>query len=416
MRHDGADPVRVLFFGDTPHRLAGAQRSLLAALTRIGAHGVEPLVIFPGPGAVEEAYRAARVPTRIVEAPPSLLLFNKRLLALGPRQRAELLVREHLPYTRRLARLIRDEGYRAVHFNTSRGILIAGPAAKLARRATVLHLRGAPEGFGRGFWGAAQLLANRIVLVARALEPGVFPPFRRRCAVVYNGVVEQPARDRVAARQAIAARLGQPALAGSDETLFVAVSSLTPFKGLHHLLTAAATLRARGVRARYVLAGGGGDTRYEAWLRARCTALGLDDVVHIVGFVPDPLALMAGADAVVVPSVHREQLALGGDTIDVHGTEGLPRSILEALSLGVPVVATRVQGVVEQLEDGVTGRIVPPSDPDALADALAQVAADPAWRDAASRARAVSRPARFTVDAAAAGLAGVLRAAVEARS
>ncbi len=408
--HTGA-LVRVLFFGDTPHRLAGAQRSLLAALTRIGSHGIEPLVIFPGPGAVEEAYRAAGVPTRIVDAPPALLLFNKRLLAMSTRQLAEVLVRALAPYTRRLARLIRDEDFRAVHFNTSRGILLAGPAAKLARRATVLHLRGAPEGFGRGFWAIAQLLATRIILVARALESGISPPFRRRTVVVYNGVVEQPPRDRVAARRALGERIGRSDLASSDETLFVAVSSLTPFKGLHHLLAAANILRERGVRARYVLAGGGGDTRYERWLLARRAALGLDDLVHVLGFVPDPLSLMAGADAVVVPSVHHERLELDGEVLDVHGTEGLPRSILESLSLGVPTVSTRVQGVVEQIDDGVTGLIVPPSDPLALADALVRVASDPAWRVAAGQAGRETARTRFTVDGAAAGLAAALRSA-----
>ncbi|KAB2899984.1 MAG: glycosyltransferase family 4 protein [Kofleriaceae bacterium] len=404
--------VRVLFFGDTPHRLAGAQRSLMAALTRIGRHGIEPLVIFPGPGVVEEAYRAAGIPTRLVAAPPSLLLFNRQIQAKTPRERAELVLRELVPYTGRLARLIRDEAFEAVHCNTSRGMLIAGPAAKLARRATVLHLRGAPEGFGRGMWLAAQLLATRIVLVAHALEDGIDRPFRRRAVVVHNGVVEQPERDRIAARRALADRMGRPILADSDETLFVAVSSLTPFKGLHHLLDAAVMVRERGVRARYVLAGGGGDERYEAWLRRRITTLELDDIVDAIGFVPDPLRIMAAADAVVVPSVHRERFDLDGELLDVHGTEGLPRSILESLSLGVPPIATRVQGVVEQIEDGETGLIVPPSDPRALADALVRAATDPAWREAAAtRGRETAR-SRFTVDHSAAGLAAALRDAV----
>jgi len=405
--------VRVLFFGDTPHRLAGAQRSLMAALTRIGPHGIEPLVLFPGPGVVEEAYRSAGIATRLVPAPRSLLLFNRQIQAKSTRERAELVVRELAPYTLRLARIIRDEGFEAVHCNTSRGMLIAGPAAKLARRATVLHLRGAPEGLGRGMWLAAQLLATRIVLVAHALQDGVDPPFRRRAIVVHNGVVEQPARDRVAARRALAERLQRPALAGSDEPLFVAVSSLTPFKGLHHLLDAAVIVRERGLAARYVLAGGGGDERYEAWLRRRVTALGLDEIVHLIGFVADPLNVMAAADAIVVPSVHRERFDLDGEILDVHGTEGLPRSILESLSLGVPPIATRVQGVVEQIDDGTNGLIVPPSDPRALAEALVRAARDPSWREAAGEAGRRTARDRFTVDHAAAGLAAALRAAVE---
>jgi glycosyltransferase involved in cell wall biosynthesis len=73
------------------------------------------------------------------------------------------------------------------------------------------------------------------------------------------------------------------------------------------------------------------------------------------------------------------------------------------------VVASRVAGVVEQVEDGVTGLIVSPGDPDALADALAGAAADPAWREAAGRAGRERVRACFSVGAAAAGLAAVLR-------
>jgi glycosyltransferase involved in cell wall biosynthesis len=214
----------------------------------------------------------------------------------------------------------------------------------------------------------------------------------------------------------LAARIGVPGLATSDDALFVSLSSFTPFKGLHHLLSTAAILRDRGVRAHYVLAGGGGDASYERFVLARRSELGLDDIVHVLGFVADPLAVLAAADAAVLPSVDHEQLVIDGVTHDVHGTEGLPRTILEALSLGVPVVATRVQGVVEQIEDGKTGRIVPPSEPAAFADALAAVASDPAWREAAGVAGRKTAHERFTVDAAARGLASVLRSLGGARA
>lgn len=401
--------MRVVFFLETPHRLAGAQRSLMTALTRIAAHGVDPLVVFPGTGIVEETYRAAGIPTRVVVAPPSLLLFNKRVLQLNAVERARLLATEHVPYTRTLAKLFRAERAAAVHFNTARGILIGGVAARLAGKPTLLHLRGAPGGFGRSLWLAAQALADRIVMVARSLEPTLSTPFRRRGRVVYNGVVEQPARDRMASRRALAERIGAPELAGSDVPLFVSLSSLTAFKGLHHLLTAAARLRDRGIDAHYVLAGGDSDREYVTFLMRRRAELDLEAIVHVLGFVPDPLTVLAGGDVAVLPSVEREHLMIDGTLHDVVCAEGLPRTILEALSLGVPVVATRVQGVVEQIDEGRTGLIVPPSDPDALADALERAAMDPGWREAAGADGVATARSRFSLDAAAAGLARVLR-------
>jgi glycosyltransferase involved in cell wall biosynthesis len=404
--------VRALFFVETPHRLAGAQRSLLAQLSRISAHGIDPLAVFPAPGVVEEAYRAAGVPTKVLQAPPSLLLFNKKLLTYSASRRALVLVREILPYSIRLARLIRDGRHDVVHFNSARGVLIGALGAKLARRPTVMHVRGSPDGVSRSLWNAAELLADRIVLVARALEVSVGERYRARCTVVHNGVDVPTPRDRIAARAALAGRIGRPNLATSDQVLFVSLSSVVPFKGLHHLLTAAAELRDRGVRAHHVFAGGGGDERYHDFILARRRELGLEDIVDIVGFVPDPLAMLAAADALVLPSVWSETLAIDGEVIDVKCTEGLPRSILEALSLGVPVVATRIVGVGEQIDDGVTGWMVPPSDPKALADAMEKVALDPSWRDRAGAAARAVALARFTVDKAAAGLAAVLHGVV----
>jgi glycosyltransferase involved in cell wall biosynthesis len=398
--------VKVVFFGDTPHRLAGAQRSLLASLRPIAAHGIEPLVVFPAGGTVVDAYREAGVPVRILEAPPVYGAFNKQVLGMSAARRATTLANEVLPYCRALAGVVRDAGAAAMHFNTPRGILSAGVAAKLARVPAVLHVRGAPEGFGKGLWLAAQVLATRIVLVTRALEGSVAAPFRPRCRVVWNGVDVPPPPDRAVARAGLGRRLG---VTLGGETVFVSLSSLTPFKGLHHLLDAAAILRRRGVTARFVLAGGGGDSEYEAFVRRRRDELGLAQVVHLLGFVPDPLAVLAGGDALVLPSVDREQLDLGGRPVEVHGTEGLPRSILEAMSLGLPVVATRVQGVVDQVEEGRTGLIVPSGDAGRLAAGLEQAARDPAWREAAgARGREVVA-ARFTVDAAALGLAEALR-------
>lgn len=402
-----SSPLRALFFVEVPHRVAGAQRSLLAAVRELPALGVEPLVVFPGEGMCVDAFRAAGVRVLVLPAPPSLLVFGKKLLRLGAVGRARVLVAEVLPYARRLAAVARRERADVLHFNTPRGILAGGVAARLARRPAVLHLRGGVP-FGGALWLAAQLLADRIVLVAKALRREVSPRFRGRCRVVYNGVAVERG-DRGAARAAAARAFGVPA---AGEPLFVALSSLVPFKGLHHLLEAAARARAAGLEARYVLAGTGEDPEYEAWLRGRCSALGLDDAVRFAGYLSDPLSLLAAADALVLPSVERERLALGpGQLREVRGNEGLPRSVLEAMALGVPVVASEVAGVAEQVEHGVTGLLVPPGDAAALAGALLAVAQGGGLRASAARRAPELAEERFSVAAAGRGLAEVLREA-----
>ncbi|MBD5829357.1 glycosyltransferase family 4 protein, partial [Janibacter melonis] len=117
---------------------------------------------------------------------------------------------------------------------------------------------------------------------------------------------------------------------------------------------------------------------------ARTRALGLDDVVTWLGARPqdEVLALLRQADVFVAPCV------VGADG----NADGLPTVILEAMAVGTPVISTAVTGIPEVVRgtvaDPVTGVLLEPGDPRALADALRAVAADAFPRaDVARRAR-----------------------------
>ena len=81
----------------------------------------------------------------------------------------------------------------------------------------------------------------------------------------------------------------------------------------------------------------------------------------ILGYRPDAPRLTAAADLFVLASHH----------------EGIPVAVMEALAAGVPVVATRVGGLAEAIDDGTSGRLVPVRRPELLADAIVELAADP---------------------------------------
>jgi glycosyltransferase involved in cell wall biosynthesis len=400
--------MRALFFGDVPHRIAGAQKSLLSAVLKARQFGLDPAMVFPAEGAFEQKCRGEGLRVHVLPGPPSFSVFGKALLRKSKAEQLAVVVRETLPYARRFARLIEQERAEIVHYNTARGIILAGWGAHLAGRNTVMHQRGSVA-IGRLYWLAAQALADWILLVARALTPEVFPSMRPRASVLYNGVnVDVPIVPRGLARAALAQQLGGAIDLSGDAPLFVSLSSPAPFKGLHYLLDAAALARQRGVRALYVCAGeprGGG---YSTWLANKRDALGLRDTVAFVGFVEDTHALLCGADALVLPSVEHERIEADGEVYEDRSNEGLPRSILEAMAAGIPSIASAIAGVSEQIEDGKNGLLVPPKDTAALANAIERVARDATLRARCGAAAREVVAARFRVDDAAKGLTEAL--------
>ena len=105
-----------------------------------------------------------------------------------------------------------------------------------------------------------------------------------------------------------------------------------------------------------------GEGPERASLEALAARLGVAARVVFAGAVADPLDLVSESDVFVLPSL----------------SEGLPMSILEAWSLGTPVVASRAGGIPEAVEDGRNGLLVPARDPEALADAVNAVLSNPA--------------------------------------
>ncbi len=166
------------------------------------------------------------------------------------------------------------------------------------------------------------------------------------------------ARDVAVVRHIVAGGSAAPPIRTDGPLHVVCVARLERYKGIDVLLHAAATARAAGVDFRLQLVGDGSERKS---LMTLARTLGLTDVVFLGALAPAAVTTaLHAADVMVLPS----------------RGEGLPVSIVEAMSNGRPVLATRAGGTAEVVQDGVTGLLVDPERPDQLADALSQLAAD----------------------------------------
>ena len=286
----------------------------------------------------------------------------------------------------RLARLIRKLRPDVVHTHTAKAGAVGRTAALLAwpRRPVVVHtFHGHVL---RGYFGTGGTLVFRAIetLLARASDRliAVSPEVRdelvalhvaprERFSVVRLGIELEPRVHFEGDPAEVRRRHGIP------EGKFVVgwFGRMTAVKRTDDLLTMLAGVRERGVDALLLLVGDGDDRER---LEQRAHDLGLARSCLFLGYQEDVAPWYAICDAVVLTSA----------------SEGTPVTIIEALAAGRPVVATKVGGVPDVVDEGETGFLVRPHDTHALAERLEILAGDPVRRRAMGdlgRARMLER-------------------------
>jgi len=284
-----------------------------------------------------------------------------------------------------LISLIRRERPSIVHTHTSKAGFIGRLAAVIARVPAVIH-----QPHGHVFYG---YYGPRRTAVFTALERRAARWTDRIITLTDRGSAEHLARGIGRAAQYVAVPSGVPtaelraaapprALArerlGLDpgEVVVVGLGRLVPIKGFDLLVRALPSLVAGIPSARVLLVGDGAE---RAHLDAIAGSLGVTERLRLTGGTADVTTYLAAADIVAVPSRN----------------EGMGRVIVEAMALGLPVVATAVGGIPDVVADGECGRLVEPENVDALATALTELGRDPGLRRklgevAAERAEAFS--------------------------
>ncbi len=300
----------------------GGQRQVLLLAQELARFGVDQLAITTRGSRLATELAQASVPTRAVGwragLSPSALVAAVVASRSGPT---------------------------IIHAHDAHALTLAGLASVVTGARFVVTRRVDFPLRRTGFWARASAViaiseAVRRILIADGIDPG-------RISVVHSGIDIDGAAKVTAG--AIRADLGLP----TTGLLAVSVAALVAHKDHHTLLKAAALLRNRFPDLHWAIAG---DGILRAELERQARELGIAAFIHFLGHVAEPRRLIAAATLFTLSSIE----------------EGLGTSILDALALGIPVVATRAGGIPEMLEGGA-GILTPPGDPAALAEGIAQV-------------------------------------------
>lgn len=268
---------------------------------------------------------------------------------------------------RKLYRLVREFRPHIVHTHTAKAGFVGRVAARLAGVPVIVHTYHGHVLHGyysplktwllRKMEWALGHVSDCLIAVSEHVKQDLVQygvAKAEKIAVVPLGFALQPFLEAHTQRGEFRRELG---LEPSTRLVGI-VGRIFPIKNHRLFLEAAARVARHDPRVHFVVVG---DGVLRPEMERFAAALGLRDRVHFTGWRRDLPRIYADLDVLVVSS----------------NNEGTPVSAIEAMAAGVPVVATRVGGLPDVVQEGVTGYLVPPRDPDALAEATVAVLQDP---------------------------------------
>jgi glycosyltransferase involved in cell wall biosynthesis len=355
-----AGPVRILYFSSFANFRYGGQRSLYHLVCNLDGARFSPRVIVPSEDGLAEKLRARGVAVSLVDLPK---IAPGRALACW-----------HA--LRRILSIIREGRFDVIHTDGPRNTLYGGIASMLAGIPLVWHIRSSDrDPYDRLLYR----LCSKLILVADALRGRFdFARGEGKFVTIHNGVD----LDEFRAGRSPASILEQSGCR-PGEIVIGCFGRVEPMKGQACLVEAVGKIMARHRNVRLLLCGEFTDESYREHCEGISRRYGIADRVRFLGHQSDVAQVLSAADVAVLPS-------LSG--------EAFPRAVIEAMAVGRPVVATDVGGTREAILEGVTGFVVPPGDPEALADRIDRLMGDAAMRAAMGEAARLRAEEFFSIE------------------
>lgn len=391
-----ARPLRILYVEQNlDGTTGGSYRSLLYLLKGLDKRAYSPIVAFYREHELLPEYRAV--------SPQTLLLYYPRAVDLVSRvQRLELTGRILAPVARLLQKtinffyvsaflfargvfLLLRERIDVLHLNN--GVRVGNEllvASKLLGIRCVIHQRGITPLTPWSTWLARR--ADHVICVSEAARQNLIANGLRpeRCTAIHNGINLTELRGKIRRTPAqVRASLG----IGDDAIVVGLAGMIRRWKGQMVLVRAMEQLHRRHPNVRALIMGGVADTNlgdreYLNEIRAYIAEHGLDSCITILDYQPNAPEFLQIFDVMVHTAIDPEPFS---------------RVVIEGMALGRPIVASATGGTPEAIDDGVSGFLVPPDDPAALAERIEQLVTRPDVRDRLGRGALEKVERRFLI-------------------
>ena len=321
----------------------GAQEHVYSLATRLNPANYDVMVVSLSHGSSVRRLEKAGIHVCVIDEPDDRLAVQALAELLAPME----------------PEIIHNHMYRAEVIGTRAALLLGEKGCKRPAVLSTVHSSRVRCADDRQALRQLTPLMDRLIVVSKAIEQKIREEGRAGAPVslIYNGVDLQRYN-----HQQPCCTLHEDYAIPEASPIVGVVARLEAEKGHRTLIEAWPLVLAAHPEARLLIVGEGSERDS---LEAQAASLGICDRVVFTGRREDVPAVTAALDIAVLPSYREAQ--------------GL--SVLEAMALSRPVVASEVGGIPEMIENGVSGLLVPPNDPGALADAIVRLLSDHPYAD-----------------------------------
>lgn len=351
----GPNGKRRLLLAVSSSGIGGGERNALYIARHLPRDSWEPWAVVSGRGLLSEAFEAMGIRTVVIPMADNA----------------------DLPSLMKLAALMTRGRFHLCHAHLNRASLLCSLAGKLTGTRVLATVHGLNRGLYYRFASrvAAVCEASADSVVSGGVDSG-------RIDVVMNGIPFEPSERGLDSLRPCPSAPGRPNPADGSPgpPVFGMACKLHPNKGIATVIRAVGSLAAAGLDYRLEIAGDGPPS-HRAALDALIDESGASGRVTFLGHVEEPWILMRRWTALIIASEK----------------EACPYVCLEAMREGIPVVATRVGGIVEMIEHGSTGLLFDPGDHGTLASMLKDLAASEGLAASIGAAGNLMASRRFTL-------------------
>ena len=348
--HKSSRRPRIAYVFNHSYLLGGGEISLSELIRSIDKNRFEPVVIVPNDGEIKTSHEEKKIKV-LINSLPSL-----KHITLG--KPAQSLVT--------LSRILKANAVDIIHANGSRACLYGGLAGRFLGIPVIWHVR---ESLKDSFVydGLLVLLAQIVVCVSKSVQIKRFARYgnlmKTKGIIVYNGVDTQKFKKSETRRQSFRKLLN---IRGND-ILFGVVGNIIPRKGQDFLVRGLdrARIRKPNLSVKTLFIGRALDSAFDETLHQMVLNRNLGGEVIFMGYTEQITDIFSALDVFVLPSK----------------SEGFSRSLLEAMSSGLPVLATRTGEIAEAVIEGLNGILIDYNDVEEMASAIIKLSENETLRE-----------------------------------